>query len=196
MTTEEKLHRFLDTCMTDARAKSTALYEEYVKEQDRMYEEHVSQEEKQAKKRLQLEQQRLTRQSNMELSREQIRIKKEFSRFQEDLKNKVFIEVQALLEDFMQSPGYEDYLVRKIEEVKANIKEGEDALIYIDPADTNMRLGLEVRTGMALAVSEYGFGGGIRCLIPGRHILIDESFAAKLAGAKEKFRFHGGVESE
>ena len=38
-------------------------------------------------------------------------------------------------------------------------------------------------------MSEYSFMGGIRAVIPARHILIDNSFQTKLSEAKRDFRF-------
>ncbi len=47
-----------------------------------------------------------------------------------------------------------------------------------------------------MTVSEYSFMGGTRAVLPGRNILIDNSFESKLAGAKESFQLKGGAHHE
>ena len=64
------------------------------------------------------------------------------------------------------------------------------------PADTDepKKQELEAATGASLTVSEYSFNGGIRAVIPGRKILIDNSFQAKLEKARREFTFRFGKE--
>ena len=69
----------------------------------------------------------------------------------------------------------------------------EEVTIYIDPADQSCLSSLTAAVNHPLTVSEYSFSGGTREVIPGRHILIDNSFAAKFDAAKKNFTFDGGV---
>ena len=68
--------------------------------------------------------------------------------------------------------------------------------IYIDPADESMLTSLHAATNTALTLSQYSFGGGIRAVLPSRHILIDNSFSTKLGEIKQDFRFDGGMSHE
>ena len=43
--------------------------------------------------------------------------------------------------------------------------------------------------GVAIRISDYSFLGGIRAVIPGRHILIDNSFQTRLEEARHNFKF-------
>lgn len=186
MTTAEKLQKFLDCSMTDARTKSSAAFEEYKKAQDDMFQEHAANEEKQAQLGLRYEADRCEREINLELAREQIHIKKEFGAMTRALKDELFVEVQNLLEEYMRSPAYERYLVRKIKEAVA-FAQGQEMTVYIDPEDISRRQQLERETKTAVSISAYSFGGGMRAVIPARHILIDHSFDTKLKELKENF---------
>lgn len=191
MTTEEKLQKFLETSMEDARSRSMALFHEYKDALDQMYEQHVENETAQAQLRLKLEAQRFERDMNKELSKEQIMIRQRMSRRVADLEDKLFVEVENLLAEFMETPDYEAYLIEKIKEAR-DFAAGQELIAYIDPADEERRRGLEIASGIRLTVSEYSFRGGIRAVIPSKHILIDNSFAAKLAEARENFTLDGG----
>ena len=48
-----------------------------------------------------------------------------------------------------------------------------------------------------IKVSEYSFNGGTRAVLPGKHILIDNSFQTKLDEARHEFKFDltGGRQS-
>ena len=51
--------------------------------------------------------------------------------------------------------------------------------------------------GIAIRISDYSFLGGIRAVIPGRHILVDNSFQTRLEEARHNFKFDlGGKGSE
>ena len=43
-----------------------------------------------------------------------------------------------------------------------------------------------------MKISEYSFDGGIRAVIPSKHILIDSSFKTKLEEARHEFKFDLG----
>ena len=68
--------------------------------------------------------------------------------------------------------------------------------LSIDRSDADRRTSLVVEAGAPITVSSYSFMGGTRAVIPGRNILIDNSFETKLAEAREKFQLRGGTAYE
>ena len=92
----------------------------------------------------------------------------------------------------MATPEYQQLLISQIREI-LKFAGNEEVTIYIDPADQSCLSGLTAAVNHPLTVSEYSFSGGTRAVIPGRHILIDNSFAAKFDAAKKNFTFDGGV---
>lgn len=69
-------------------------------------------------------------------------------------------------------------------------------ILYVDPSDAERVTSLTVEVGAPVTVSSYSFTGGSRAVIPGRNILIDNSFETKLAEAKEDFQLKGGAGRE
>ena len=55
--------------------------------------------------------------------------------------------------------------------------------VYIDPEDICHKSAISAGANVAVIVSEYSFGGGVRAVISKRGILIDQSFDTKLKEA-------------
>ena len=51
---------------------------------------------------------------------------------------------------------------------------------------------LAMHHNVTVKISEYSFDGGTRAVIPGKHILIDNSFETKLNEARHEFKFDLG----
>ena len=66
---------------------------------------------------------------------------------------------------------------------------GEDLVLYMDPADEALIRQLSVRLGVEIMENAASFMGGVQAMLPERNLFIDHSFAAKLAEAREGFRF-------
>lgn len=200
MTTEEKLQHFLDFCMEDARTRSAKMLDEYTAALEQTFAEHQADAKRRAEQQVALESERIEHETNKRLSLEQIGIKRELGHKQEELKEKLFVELTNKLVQYMETPGYTDLLVKQVKAAKEFA--GDDCVtIYIDPADGSKLNQLAMRGCVDLKVSEYSFSGGTRAVIPSRHILIDNSFQTKLAEAKRDFRFdlkdlEGGISHE
>ena len=189
MTVEEKLQRFMNTCMEDARTRSSRMLDEYMEALENSFKEHQEEAERRADMQLKQETEKLEREINKKLAIEQIGIKRELGQKQEELKEKLFVELADMLEQFLETPEYQKLLEKQI--AAAVEFAGEDPVtIYMDPADQDKRQRLALHHGTAtVLISEYSFGGGCRAVIPSRHILIDNSFQTKLEEAKERFHF-------
>lgn len=200
MTTEEKLQHFLEFCMKDARSRSAKLLDEYSAALEQTFLEHQEDSRRRARQQVALESERIEHETNKKLSLEQIGIKRELGHQQEELKDKIFVELKDELEKYMQRPEYTRLLedqIRRAKEFAGN----DEFTIYIDPADEPKLNRLALHNSADLRVSEYSFMGGSRAVIPSRHILIDNSFQTKLEEAKHEFRFNqrdleGGMNHE
>ena len=69
----------------------------------------------------------------------------------------------------MTTSAYQKLLIREIKEV-LEVAGEDEVTIYIDPADESMLTSLHAATNTALTLSQYSFGGGIRAVLPSRHI--------------------------
>ena len=192
MTTEEKLQHFLDFCMEDARNRSAKMLDEYTAALEQTFAEHQADARRRAEQQVELESERIEHETNKKLSLEQIGIKRELGHKQEELKDKIFVELKDVLEQYMETPEYTQLLEKQIRHAR-EFAGNEFFTIYIDPADQSCLSSLTAAVNHPLTVSEYSFSGGTRAVIPGRHILIDNSFAAKFDAAKKNFTFDGGV---
>lgn len=188
MTTEEKLKHFLDVSIESATKKSSTMIEDYKNALNEIFEQHKKDAKRKADLQVKLDTEGLEHEKNKELSKEQIRIKKETSQLQEDLKEKLFVEVKDLLEEYMSTREYQELLAKQIKEAK-EFAGKEEIIIYIDPADSGELMSLETAANAHLTVNEYSFLGGTRAIIQSKNILIDNSFETKLNELKETFTF-------
>ena len=196
MTTEEKLKHFQEICMTDAREKSAKILDDYAKTLDKAYEEHTEDARKRAKMQEEAETEKLGRERNKKLSIGQLDLRREVSHRQEELKDKLFVELKDKLANFMETQEYQQLLDRQVKEAKAFAGD-EELIIYMDPSDVDKLQRIAMHHNATIKVSEYSFNGGTRAVLPGKHILIDNSFQTKLNEARHEFKFDltGGRQS-
>ena len=195
MTTEEKLQHFYDVSMESAREEAQKALEEYRRALDDMFEEHKKEKEKSAELRLKLETENAKREINKALSAEQLHIKRKLSKKQQELREKIFIDLQAKLEIFRKSSDYPKWLEEKIKEAQ-NIADSDEIQIYLSKIDENLKESIEAETGISIQLSEEPFMGGMRAVIPAKNILIDQTFLTMFENEKEEFNFDGGLLNE
>ena len=192
MTTEEKLKYFEESSLEEARKQASAMIEEYKVNLDKVEKEHKATTLRQSDLQLKTESDNLKRNNNMALSKEQLQIKRKITQKQNELKEKLFVEVKQLLEDYMTTSAYQQLLIKQIKNIQKEAGSGK-LILYIDPADSDKRSSLQVATGAPVTVSEYSFMGGTRAVLQDSNILIDKSFASKLEKLKADFSFNGGA---
>ena len=195
MTTEEKLQHFYDVSMESAREEAQKALEEYRRALDDMFEEQKKEKEKSADLRLKLETENAKREINKALSAEQLHIKRKLSKKQQELREKIFIDLQAKLEIFRKSSDYPQWLEEKIKEAQ-NIANADEIQIYLSKIDENLKESIEAETGLSIQLSEEPFMGGMRAVIPAKNILIDQTFLTMFESEKEEFNFDGGLLNE
>lgn len=188
MTIEEKLKHFLDVSVEGATRKSSMMIDDHTKALDQIFEQHKTDAVRKADLQLKRGMDSLAYDKNKELSKEQIRIKKETSHLQEELKEKVFMEVKELLEEYRSTKNYQKLLIKQIKKAKEFAGE-EEIAIYIDPIDSECLQYLQSVTNIPLTVSEYSFMGGTKALIRSKNIVIDDSFETRFNELKEAFTF-------
>lgn len=195
MNIEEKLQHFAQYSMEEARGRYDGVIREYTAVMEEIFQDYQEKKRRQENLEIKTETERLIRENNKRLSEEQTRIRRTLSSRHEDLKDKLFVEMKDRLVRFAESPAYQKLLVRQLKEAIAFAR-GEELILYIDPSDAERKLSLEVAVGAPIRVSSYSFKGGTRAVIPGRNILIDNSFETRLAEARENFKLKGGVRNE
>ncbi len=191
MTTEEKMQYFLDETMLSARKNAFNMVEEYYAAADKIYLEYQETKRHEAETQIDSEKESLKRIINKEVSAEQNLIRKGLSDKQEELEQKLFDEVNLLLDDYMKTDAYQELLLSQIRNAKTFAGDDE-IIIYIDPKDEAKKGELESKTACKLTVSEYSFVGGTRAITNSGRILIDNSFETLLKEERDKFVFQGG----
>ena len=191
MTTEEKLKHFQDICMEDARERSARMLDDYMNALESAYEEHTADARRRADMQVEAETEKLEREINKRLSIGQLDLKREFSRRQEELKDKLFVELRDKLANFMETQEYQRLLDRQVKVVK-EFAGNEELIVYMDPSDVDKVQRIALHHNASIKISEYSFDGGTRAVIPGKHILIDNSFETKLNEARHAFKFDLG----
>ena len=195
MTTEEKLKHFEEAAVERAKAKREAAIAEHQAALEKIEAEHMAETDRRAALQIKTETENLNRSINTALSKEQLQIRREISQKNDELKEKLFVEIKTQLEEYMSTPAYVKLLEKQIKDI-LKVAGGEHVTIYIDPNDQFLLQDLAAATNTAISVSEHSFMGGTRAVLEERHMLIDNSFETKLTEAKEQFTFSGGVSHE
>ena len=195
MTIEEKLQHFYDTSVTEAQEQAQKELDAHKKSLDEMLEKHKESREMDAKAQIKAETENATREVNKALSAEQLTLRRDWTSKQNELRNELFVELKDHLEDFMESPEYQDYLCRAIQKAR-DFAGNDEIFIYLSPEDTALQRSIVAKTGFTVEISDEPFMGGIKATIPGKNILIDNSFMSAYEKMKKEFKFDGGLSHE
>ena len=172
MTIDEKLQHFYEVSLDEAREDAAKAIQDH-----KAYLEQVLEEHKQSR----------TQTAEAEVKAEAEHVRREVNKALSEIKDKAL--------RFTSTPEYSDYLCRRIKEAK-DFAEDDEIQIYLSAGDKELADALSAKTGCTLLVSSEDFLGGIRAEIPGKNILIDNSFATNLAAMHKEFKFDGGLNHE
>ena len=191
MTLEEKIAHLQTSSMEQARAEGNAIIDAHKEALEKVFEDHRAEALRQSETRIKAETTNARLSLNQAAAKSQLEIKRRQGKVQQELKDKIFEEVMGLVNDYMKTEAYGDFLVKCIRQ--AMHFAGQDPVtIYINPSDETKRPDLEDATGVHLTVSAEDFIGGVRAVIRSRNILIDNSFRTQLRNEYDRFIFLGG----
>ena len=177
--------------MEQARAEGNAIIDAHKEALEKLFEDHRAEALRQSETRIKAETTNARLSLNQAAAKSQLEIKRRQGKVQQELKDKIFEEVMGLVNDYMKTEAYGDFLVKCIRQ--AMHFAGQDPVtIYINPSDEAKRSDLEDATGVHLTISAEDFIGGVRAVIRSRNILIDNSFRTQLRNEYDKFIFLGG----
>lgn len=191
MTLEEKIAHLQTTSMEQARAEGNAIIDAHKEALEKVFEDHRAEALRQSETRIKAETTNARLSLNQAAAKSQLEIKRRQGKVQQELKDKIFEEVMGLVNDYMKTEAYGDFLVKCIRQA-THFAGQEPVTIYINPSDEGKRSDLEDATGVHLTVSAEDFIGGVRAVIRSRNILIDNSFRTQLRNEYDKFIFLGG----
>ena len=191
MTLEEKLTYMQTVSMEQARAEGNAIIDAHREALEKIFNDHKSEMLRQAETRVKAETTNAKRTVSQALAKSQLEIKRSQGKVQQELKDKVFEEAVQLVNDYMKTEAYNDFLVKCIKKA-AQFAGNDPVVIYINPSDAEKLAKLEAETKVRLTVSAEDFIGGVRAVIRSRNILMDHSFKTQLRDEYDKFLFLGG----
>lgn len=186
MTIEEKLQHFTSVTIENVQSKCDESLETYKTELDGQFERYREEAERLSVLEEKTLRDGIERQASKEFTIEQLQLRRKVSLKKDELKDRLFLEVESQLKEYRKRPEYKQYMVRQIGRAK-EFAEGEEVHIFIDPEDEYMKEELEKQCSVTLHVAGNSFKGGIRAELPKRNILIDNTFETKLEEEKEKF---------
>lgn len=191
MTLEEKIEEIQASSMEAARAEGNEIIENYQAALEKVFNDHKQEAMRQMETRIKAETVNARQQKNQAMAKAQLELKRQEGRVQKELKDKVFQEVKDLVDQYMKTEEYKDFMLRCIEK-SVEFAGGENLTIYMNPSDQEMKEELELKSGTLLTISKEDFIGGVRAVIRGRNVLIDHSFRTALRSEYEEFVFQGG----
>ncbi len=186
MTLEEKLDIFYNTAIHDATKQSIQILDEYKASLDKLQKEHEEQILYDSEIRLKHETEFLIRDKNKRLSDETLKLRRTITQKTKEYEKAIFQKVEQKLHDYMKTPSYLE-LLRKQIQYALDYAKGEDIALYINACDKDKQHTLEEQLHCSIQISTIDFIGGTRAVIHNRNVLIDNSFATKLADEKESF---------
>jgi vacuolar-type H+-ATPase subunit E/Vma4 len=192
MTTEEKLQKFEETCLDEAKDRAKRVLADYRQGLETTFSKHQEDAARRAELRVAKETEQIDREARKETAEHEIEARRKISHVQEELKDMLFTELRNRLADFMATEDYLRYLdscVRHCMEFAG----GEPVRIYFDPSDTDKIQRISLQNSADIIVSRYSFGGGMRAVIPSKNILIDHSFDTVVEEIRSKYHIEGGV---
>ena len=186
MTLDEKLEHFYSSVIESATKQNIEIVEEYKKSLQKNLEERREAALRKVEANYRMASEEIVRERNRKLSAQSMDIRRRVLEKTEEIENRIFTDVSARLQEFMNTPEYDELLAARIRQASDFAQE--DALtVYLNTSDASKKTELEARTGISLTVSDRDFIGGIRAVITARSILIDYSFLTKLEEAKSSF---------
>lgn len=188
MKLDVKLDHFYQSVINDATLKSEKIINDYKESLDKIYENQKEDALRKARVSLRVETDDLIRQKNKTLTAESLNIRRDITKKNAELKDKLFIDIEEKLKQYMTTTDYNDLLINQIQ-AAIKFARKEPITIYINPSDADKQKELEAKTGVELTISNQEFLGGTRAVIHSKNILIDNSFKTKLAEEKDIFRF-------
>lgn len=191
VTIEEKISHLQGAAMEEARQQGNEIIAQHKKALKQVFETHRQEAIRQSDTRIKAETTSARQQLNTAASKGQLKLRRELSQVQHTLKNQLFEEVSGLIEQYMKTEKYKTLLISYITNA-ARFADGQPLTFYINSSDKDKKEFLEKRTGMTMTISEDDFVGGIRAVIPGRNILIDNSFKGAMEKEYREFTFQGG----
>lgn len=186
MTTEEKLHHFNSIILESTQAECDKAFEEYKQSMDKYFEAHKHECIEKHKLEESVEADNIKRTASKEYTTEQLHIRRKINHKQEELKNKLLAEVEALMEAFFTTEDYKKLLIKQINDA-VKVARGEEIHIFLDAKDRRLKEELEAACNIQLIADGRTFYGGIKAEIPKKNILIDNSFESKLDNWKETY---------
>ena len=191
MTLEEKISHLQTTSMEQARAEGNAIIDSHREALEKVFKDHQAEALRQSETRIKAETTSARLALNQAAAKSQLEIKRRLGTVQQELKDKIFKEALSLVEDYMKTEAYEDFLIRCIRQAQ-EFAGTDEMVIYINPGDKKKRAALEAACNAKLTVSAEDFIGGMRAVIRSRNVLIDNSFKTQLRNEYDKFLFLGG----
>ena len=191
MTLEEKFSHLQTTSMEQARAEGNAIIDSHREALEKVFEDHKAEARRQAETRIKAETTNARLSLNQAAAKSQLEIKRQRDKVQQELKDKVFEEALSLVQDYMKTDAYNDFLLKCIRQA-VRYAGTDPVTIYINPTDESRRGDLEDAARVRLTISAEDFIGGVRAVIRNRNILMDNSFKTQLRNEYDKFMFLGG----
>ena len=188
MNLDVKLDHFYQSVIDEATQESESIIVDYQASLKKIYDEKKAELEQKAQARLKVESDNINREKNKQLSNEAVEIRKAIGAKTQELTDSLFVDIENKVMEYMSTPDYDKLLEAQITSAYKFAK-GDEITIYINPSDSSKLESLQKATGATLTISNVDFMGGTRAVIQSRHVLIDNSFATKLAEEKHNFQF-------
>lgn len=190
MTLEEKIAHLQTSSMEQARAEGNAIIDSHRETLEKELADHKKEAMHQSKLRIMEEKTKAKLALNQTRAKYQLEQKRRRGKVQQELKDKIFHEARQMVDAYMKTKEYDEFLVKCIRQAEKYA--GDDLVtIYINASDEGKRGELEAMTGVSLTISKEDFIGGVRAVIHSRNILIDHSFLTQLRDEYEKFLLGG-----
>ncbi|MCX7715100.1 MAG: V-type ATP synthase subunit E [Clostridia bacterium] len=183
---EDKLTSFSAFVLQEAKEQSSRVIEEIEYKKNEIVDKKELELLTDAYERIQKMVSKYSRENNERVLKVEMGFRKELLVKREQIMNEVFSEVIKKINEYVDSPDYKNWLVKKIESACAEVGEG-NKIVYITEKDSRYRQEIEKDNVVVNTVCEDDFLGGARVYNSDKKIFADYSIKQMLEDEKHNF---------
>lgn len=186
MATQEKLDYFYNSTMTALKEKGENELKNMKARLDADYEEYKVTHAREVKYQEHLNEDEIKRELLKSLAGAKLQIKHEKAKREAVIKDKLFEEVKAIVDEYRNGPQYKETLCDNIKKI-IEFAGKDEVIIYLCQSDAQYKEYLEEQCKTTLIISDVPFNGGVQAEIPSRNIFINGSYSSRIEDAKKAY---------
>jgi len=185
MNTDKKLEYFTQAISKEIESKKRTARKQMANEMNEAIAHAVAQAETEAADQIQAQHQLAQKANNKRVSQAQAQARRDLAALREQLTAQLFEGIQADIQAFTLTPGYEDFLIESIKLAQSQVKHN-FTYVQLPPGTSHLSQKIQEVTGLTPEPGDENDIGGYKLLTENRNMTVDNTFKARIASAVDK----------